>query len=128
MYKCVLRIAVLAALFFSFSCKTSTAGTDGINHVVLCWLKDKSPESRSKFKEAVNSLADIPEVVSVVCGDIEKSSEPVADNSFDIGFIITFKNKSDLEAYLPHPLHVKAVNDVLKPSLKKVVVYDFKSN
>ena len=128
MHKHLFRIAILMALLISFSCQSLKIHDTGVNHVVLCWLKDKSSTSKAKFLNAVESLKDIPEVQSVSCGGIKPSSEPVADNSFDVGFIIKFKNKADLNAYLTHPTHVNAVTDVLKPALQKVVVYDFKSN
>ena len=128
MYKCVFRLGVFLTLLLSFSCQSSKIDKPGVNHVVLCWLKDKSNDQKEVFLKAVKSLGDIPEVESISCGDISPSIEPVADNSFDVGFIIKFKNQSDLKTYLTHPVHVKAVTDVLKPALKKVVVYDFKSN
>lgn len=99
-----------------------------MNHVVICWLKDKSEDTRKEFFQAVESLKSIPGVKSVSFGKIEPSVEPVADNTFDVGFIITFTDKKALDSYLVHPDHVKAVESVLKPALKKVVVYDFQSN
>ena len=125
--KCIFRNLAIAVIALSLmSCQSKQES--GVNHVVLCWLKDNSDKTKNNFLNAVDSLKSIPGIKSVSYGEVERSSEPVADNSFDVGFIITFEDKAALDAYLVHPDHVKAVNDVLKPSLKKVIVYDFKSN
>ena len=39
-------------------------------------------------------------------------------------FLVTFKQKADLERYLPHPAH-RAFVDILKPQLDKVLVVDY---
>ena len=116
---------VMGLLVLSLMVPVVQAGDVGVNHVVLCWLKNKDAESMKKFIAAVDGLTSIPTVESVSVGKMVKSEEPVADNSFDVGFVITFKSKDGLDAYLVHPDHVKAVTDVLKPALEKVVVYDF---
>ena len=39
-------------------------------------------------------------------------------------FLVTFKDKAGLDAYLPHPAH-QAFVTLLKPSLDKVTVIDY---
>jgi hypothetical protein len=46
------------------------------------------------------------------------------DDSFDVGLVMRFANQADLSAYEKHPMHVKAVNEVLKPLAAKLLVYD----
>ena len=80
----------------------------------------KSPEAKERFLSAVYSCkGKYRKFLNVEAGGVEKSSEPVADNSYDLAFIIRFKSKADLEAYLTHPLHVEAVNRDLKPATQK---------
>ena len=45
------------------------------------------------------------------------------DNGFTHCFFVTFKNKADLEKYLPHPEHKKFVG-MLKGVIDKVLVVD----
>lgn len=127
MCRILLKSSILISMLLLFSCQ-SKQESSGVNHVVMCWLKDKSDGTRKEFFKAVDSLKSIPGVKSVSYGKIEPSVEPVADNTFDVGFIISFTDKKALDSYLVHPDHVKAVESVLKPALKKVVVYDFQSN
>jgi len=125
--KLISKTLIILMVAASLSCQSKNE-EGGVNHIVLCWLKDNSDVTRQKFLASVDSLKSIPVVQSVSYGKLVPSSEPVADNSFDVGFIVKFKDKSGLDTYLVHPDHLKAVKEVLKPSLKKVVVYDFESN
>jgi hypothetical protein len=52
------------------------------------------------------------------------SERPVVDDSFDVGLVMRFANAADLAVYEKHPVHVKAVNEILKPAAKKLLVYD----
>jgi hypothetical protein len=115
-------ILILMVLIMS-SCSSVNNSTPQVQHIVMCWLKPDA--SQAEFIEAVKALKKIDEVQSVSIGSKLESIEPVADNSFDISFIITFKNNDDLKVYLDHPKHVEAVKTVLKPALAKVIVYDF---
>lgn len=116
-------ITILMVVILMNSCTTSKNSAPKVQHIVICWLKDGA--SKEKFIEAVKNLKAIEQVQNVSVGTKLESIEPVADNSFDISFIITFKNNDDLKVYLDHPKHVEAVTSALKPALAKVVVYDF---
>ena len=89
----------------------------------MCWLKKDTDQN--KFIESVKNLKSIQQVQNISVGTKINSVEPVADNTFDIAFTITFKSNDDLKVYLDHPSHIKAVTEVLKPALAKVVVYDY---
>ena len=123
-----LCLPIILLLFLTCGCRVFDSQQEGLSHVVICWLKDDSQKSKSDFIESVKGLHSIPTVIDVSVGAIEVSSEPVADNSFDVAFIITFHSKADLESYLTHPNHIQLVKAALKPALKKVQVYDFKHN
>ena len=116
-------ITILMMLLFMNSCTTSENSTPQVQHIVMCWLKNGA--SQEKFIEAVKNLKAIEQVQNISVGTKLESIEPVADNSFDISFIITFKNNDELKVYLDQPKHVEAVTNILKPALAKVVVYDF---
>ena len=116
-------LTILIAVIFMNSCTTTENSSNQVKHIVMCWLKPDA--SQDKFIQAVKKLKEIEQVQSVSVGSKLESIEPVADNSFDLSFIITFKTNDDLKVYLDHPKHVDAVKKVLKPALAKVVVYDF---
>ena len=97
----------------------------GITHVVLCWLKDPNDQSaRQKIIDASKAFKDIPGVISVSGGRAVPSTRPVVDSSFDLAVIIRFTDEAAMAAYEEHPLHKKAVSDVLKPLTAKILIYD----
>lgn len=118
----------LSALSLLSACQSRQDEAGRVRHVVICWLKNNSETQKQDFLNAVYSLRRIPGVLSISAGGVMKSSEPVADNSFDLAFTIDFKSKSDLDSYIVHPHHKAVVNKYLKPALQKVVVYDYKNS
>jgi len=102
---------------------TSTGGR--VNHIVLCWLKEPGNiEHRQRIIEVSKSFRDIPEVLEVRAGQVIESDRGIVDDSFDVGICITLGNAEDMNAYLDHPQHRKAVEEVIKPLVEKTVVYD----
>ena len=96
-----------------------------IEHVVLCWLKDKNvTDVTALLIEKSQKLRSIPGLVSFRSGDVVKSSRDIVDDSFHVGFVMGFDSKESLDSYITHPTHVSFVNEVLKPVTDKVVVYD----
>lgn len=75
--------------------------------------------------QAGAQLRSLPGVVSVELGPCLPNKRPVVDNTYDVAFIMTFRNEADLHAYEVNPDHVKLVQEVLKPLTRKIVVYDF---
>jgi hypothetical protein len=105
------------------SCTTPKNSENKVQHIVMCWLKKDA--SSENFIKAVKELKSIPQVKGISIGKKVNSIEPVADNSFDLAFTITFESQEDLKIYLEHPDHQNAVKSILIPSLEKVVVYDY---
>jgi hypothetical protein len=100
-----------------------------VRHVVLLWLKKPGDAAiRKTIIETTASLRDVPGVVDVVAGTMLPSERKVVDSTYDVGVIITFKNEQALRDYDQHPKHLKAVNEVLKPNVEKLLVYDFVEN
>jgi hypothetical protein len=55
--------------------------------------------------------------------EIDVNIEPLNDG-FTHSFLVTFKDKSGLATYLPHPAHETFVAKI-KPHLEKVYVFDY---
>lgn len=110
------------------SCTTTIAppapvGT--VDHVVLVWLKRPGNEQdRQALRAAGDRLRAIPGIVFLDHGTPLASNRPVVDDTFDAGFVMRFKSKAALDTYEPHPVHMKEVENVIKPLSRKVVVYD----
>ena len=95
-------------------------------HVVIVWLKDPaSAEARQKVIVASYGFTAIPGVLSVSAGPSVPSPRAVVDSSYDVGVVITVQDRAALAAYLEHPTHKHAVQEVLGPLARQIVVYDF---
>jgi hypothetical protein len=113
----------LLALFLT-GCQTAPSAR--LQHVVVFWLKDHgNATQRAKLIETSETFRRIPGVLSVSAGPCIPSPRPVVDSGYDVAVSLTFASQADLPRYLDHPLHKAAIGGVLKPLVKKTVIYDF---
>ena len=97
-----------------------------VEHVVVCWLKNPSDaNAQAELIKRSYELRKIPGIIDMRAGRSLPSDRPTVDDSFDVALVITFSDRNALERYQTHPLHVKAVEEVLKPLVAKHVIYDF---
>ena len=95
-------------------------------HVVLVWLKEPGNAThRARVVEATRSFSTIPGVEEIRVGEPVPSGRPTVDDSFDIGLYMIFASKEALDAYLVHPEHQAAQREILRPLVRRVIVYDF---
>jgi hypothetical protein len=47
------------------------------------------------------------------------------DSSYDVGLYMIFPSREALDVYLAHPAQKDAQRSVLRPLVRKVIVYDF---
>ncbi len=120
----LLSVALLTAGCPSSSAPPAVSGE--VHHIVLCWLKDSgNPEHRQQLVDASRKFAVIPGVTRVSAGTVVPSDRAIVDSTFDVAIVISFPDRQALADYLVHPVHKKAVEEVLKPLVEKIVVYDF---
>lgn len=125
-------IALFAAV--TASCLTSCAQlgvqsapqSGHVEHVVLVWLNEPGNAAiKDKMAAAARTFPkEIPGILSMSIGDALPSDREVVDDSFDLAFVMRFKDKAALDAYEKHPVHVKAVKEVLAPNVSKLKVHD----
>jgi len=102
------------------------AAAGRVHHVVLCWLKNAGDvEARDRVIEVSRSFADLPGVVSVSAGSALPSERATVDSSFDVAAVLVFDDRRAMESYLEHPEHKRALDQVLKPLVEKIAIYDF---
>lgn len=113
-------VAILAAMT-----QSAAAGEPGAyRHVVFFKFKDTATPEQVKHLE--DEFRKLPSKMDFVTGfewGTNVSPEGLNDG-FTHCFLVTFKDKAGLEAYLPHPAHKDFVA-ILKPQLDKVCVVDF---
>ncbi len=126
-----LALLSLVALSFLSSCTSCPLGHEitaqgKVEHVVLVWLKKPGDAAdRAKVVSAAKMFqAEIREIQHLSVGTPLASDRSVVDDSFDVGLVMRFANATDLGTYEKHPVHVKAVKEVLGPIAKKLLVYD----
>ena len=97
-----------------------------IVHVVLVWLKEPGNEDHiSRIIDATRTFSNIPGVEEVSVGKPVPSERRGVDDSFDVGLYMIFSSQAAMEEYLVHPDHVAAQQTILRPLVRKVIVYDF---
>jgi len=120
-----LTLLLLAITLCIMGCATDRPA-NRVNHVVLCWLKEPGDTSgQDRIIETSKTFREIPGLIEVRVGKAIPSDRPIVDDSFDVCITMTFANTEDMAAYLAHPDHKKAVDEVLQPLVQKIVVYDF---
>ncbi len=115
-------LLTLVTTLFLMNSATATEGT--YRHVVLLKFKDSAtPEQVKEIEDAFGKLPSQIDTITAYEWGTNVSPEGLADG-FTHCFLVSFKDKSGLEVYLPHPAH-KAFVDLLKPQLDKVLVVDY---
>lgn len=97
-----------------------------VEHVVLVWLNEPGNAAiKDRMVAAARTFPrEIPGILSMSIGDAVPSDREVVDDSFDLALVMRFTDKAALDAYEKHPVHVKAVKEVLAPNASKLKVYD----
>ena len=107
------------------SVETTKSQENSVVHVVLIWLKEPgNKEHIQQVIEVSNQLKEIPGIQEMRVGKSITSDRKIVDDSFDVGLYMIFDNQEDMETYLVHPEHKKAVTTILRPLANKILVYD----
>jgi hypothetical protein len=90
-----------------------------IKHIVLIKLKQKQDTQR-----AIESLTNMKGKIEGML-EIEAGANILnLDRNFDVALTCVFKDKSALDVYQEHPVHV-AVKDLFSEIVDKLVVVDY---
>jgi hypothetical protein len=75
--------------------------------VMYRWAEDVSPEARRAFRDALDGLRAIPELIAMTCGD----DAGHFDDNFDFVAVMDFADFDSARRYVAHPLHQAYVRD-----------------
>ena len=129
MRKTIALFAIAAASMLT-SCAQlgcqSAPKAGNVEHVVLVWMNEPGNAAvKDKMIAAARTFPkEIPGILSMSIGDAVPSNREVVDDSFDLSLVMRFTTKAALDAYEAHPVHVKAVKEILAPNASKLKVYD----
>ena len=119
-------LALLLLLPLGCASIQQTDREQALQHVVLCWLKEPgNAADRAKIMEVSKTFRTIPGVLEVRVGEVIPSDRAIVDDSFDVGILVVVSDAKSLQAYLDHPIHQQAKQEVLLPLVDKVRVFDF---
>lgn len=82
--------------------------------------RDDAPEER--IKEAIEALREIPGQVPEVRGWFQsESAARDRGDDFDFVLVVDFDDEEAYERYLHNPVHMRVVNELIKPLLERTV-------
>lgn len=124
----IISLALALLLLPAGQCAAAGTGVR-IVHVVLVWLKEPgNAAQRARVIEATRGFASIPGVMEIRVGEPLPSQRATVDDSFDVGLYMIFSSQEALEGYLTNPEHQAAQETVLRPLVKRVLIYDFRDD
>jgi len=86
--------------------------------VVSQWAEGTSPEAKQAFRDAVDRLRAIPELLAMTCG----ADAGHFDDNFDFVVVADFADFAAARRYVDHPLHQDYVRDHASRIIGKRVV------
>ena len=119
--------ARLAICFFILlgACQTAPPVSSTVTQTVLIWLKHPERSAdRAQLSRAANSLRMIPGVLRVQTGRSVPTLPSGADRSFNLGVVITFRDRAALQRYEKDPRHLEAMRRYLQPLVRRYEIYD----
>ena len=75
--------------------------------ISIRWADDVSVEAKQGFRDALDSLRDIPELLGLTWGDDAR----YFDGNFDLVAVMDFADFASARVYVEHPLHQTYVRD-----------------
>ena len=97
-----------------------------ISHVVIVWLNDDVSESKvAEIIEQTEVLSTIDVVQDLKIGRAIPSDRAIVDDSFSFALTVSFKDLDDMAIYAVDKTHLNYLKTVIKPHLKKILIYDY---
>jgi hypothetical protein len=120
-----LALLLLWPAIFLAACSTAPMPPPAVSHVVLLWLKHPHRlADRDKIVRMAHSLRGIPGVLEVKAGRSIGSVGPNPPRDFDLGVVITFRDRAALQRYERDPRHLEAMRRYLDPLVRHYEVYN----
>ena len=117
-------LAICSSILFD-ACRTTPPVSQSVTRVVLMWLKHPGRSAdRAQLIRAAHSLRMIPGVLRVQTGRTVPMPVPGADRSFDLGVVITFRDRAALRRYEKDPRHLEAMRRYLRPLVRRYEIYN----
>jgi hypothetical protein len=118
------RLAICSSILLG-ACQTAPPVSSTVTRVVLIWLKHPERSGdRAQLSRAAHSLRMIPGVLRVQTGRTVPMLPSGADRSFDLGVMITFRDRAALQRYEKDPRHLEAMRRYLQSLVRRYEIYN----
>jgi hypothetical protein len=83
----------------------------GVKHVARFWLKD--PGDAPQIERRIEQLAGIPQVIDLIVGPpLDSDWGRQIDKSYDLAFVMTFRDLEDCRTYFLDDLHQRLAGEL----------------
>ena len=97
-----------------------------VTHVMLFWLKRPGNVDDQNFlRRALRTLRRVRGVNDMRIGRPLSVDRPVAEQSFDLGVVMTFRDREALEKFERDQQREQAIDVMLRPLVLRYIVYNF---
>ena len=97
-----------------------------VTHVMLFWLKRPGNVDDQNFlRRALRTLRRARGVNDIRVGRPLLVDRPGVEQSFDLGVVITFRDREALEKFERDPRREQAIDAMLRPLVRQYTVYNF---
>jgi hypothetical protein len=118
-------LMVICGSMLAGACSNLSGLAHPARHVILVWLKHPtSPGDRAQVLRAARALRMMPGVLRVDAGRAVPPPPAGMDRSFDVGVVITFRDRAALQRYEQDPRQRGAVGRYVKPLVRRYEVYN----
>jgi hypothetical protein len=119
--------ALLLGLLLALAGCTSEppAAPQPVSRVVLIWLKNPSSATdRAQVVRAAQALRMMPGVIRVTTGRAAPLPPAATDRSFDLGVIVTFRDRAAYERFERDPRRAEQMERFLRPLVQRYETYE----
>ena len=125
-----MRIAMfltcIALPFASTGAQAAATRSGQITHVMLFWLKRPGNVDDQNFlRRALRTLRRARGVNDVRVGRPMLVDRPSEEQSFDLGVVMTFRDRQALEKFERDQRREQAIDAMLRPLVRQYTVYNF---
>src|SRR5881392_3033899 len=125
-----LRVAMfltcIALSFASTGAQAAATRSGQVTHVMLFWLKRPGNVDDQNFlRRALRSLRRVRGVNDVRVGRSLPVARPGLEQSFDLGVVMTFRDREALEKFERDQRREQAIDAMLRPLVRQYIVYNF---
>ena len=75
--------------------------------VAIRWAEAVTPEAKERYRDALDALRGVPQLLALTCGD----DAGHFDGNFDFVAVMDFADFASARVYVEHPLHQAYLRD-----------------